>query len=462
MAIASQVSRWEFFGDGVTATFGFDNTVFDPDDIKVYVDGALKTREVDYTIALNPDGTGAVTFLPGKIPPAPVDPELKNVVLTRDVPLTQPKEFPRVSAFPAEDVARALDRLTVIAQQLSTRLGRALRLSVSDTLVDLTLPPLSDRINQYLGFNAAGQPIAAAAPEGGNIVSAFMADMLDDADAAEARGTLDVYGTDEVYTQAEVDALVSEAGAWGQCRLSLSGGNLVLLPHNGNKITINGVVETIPDAGVSLAATGATPATNYYIYVYMAAGVPTLERSTTGYATQAGTGVKIKTGDATRTLVGFARAVTGPAWVDSATQRGVRSYFNDPGIAGMSYFSTGRSTTSVTNVQLNSEIQVYVLTWADDTISVSANGSTNNSSSGNVCNSTLVMDGAAVTGSVTSRHEGTGSPNAAFAVAANFSSVAEGWHYFELYGQVGAATGTWSGAAAAGSARTELHVRAKR
>ena len=79
----------------------------------------------------------------------------------------------------------------------------------------------------------------------------------------------------------------------------------MLKPEGGNLIWINGALETIPDAGVTLAPTGNAANTLYYIYAYMSGSTMMLEYSTTGYAVQTGTGVRIKTGDATRTFVGL-------------------------------------------------------------------------------------------------------------------------------------------------------------
>lgn len=121
----------------------------------------------------------------------------------------------------------------------------------------------------------------------------------------------------------------------GQCRLTKSGANLVLSRHNGTKLIIDGTAETIPSGGVTLAATGLSVDTTYFIYVFMSGATMTLEASTTGHATDGTTGVEIKSGDSTRTLVGMARVITGPAWQDTDAQRFVRSWFNDPGVTGL-------------------------------------------------------------------------------------------------------------------------------
>ncbi|MGE4527718.1 MAG: hypothetical protein AB7D00_05065, partial [Rhodospirillaceae bacterium] len=78
---------------------------------------------------------------------------------------------------------------------------------------------------------------------------------------------------------------------YGQCRLLLSGGNLLLKPQNGNKITIDGEARTIPSAGVALSASGTAAATLYYIYAAVSEGAIVLEASTTAHATDASTGI---------------------------------------------------------------------------------------------------------------------------------------------------------------------------
>jgi hypothetical protein len=154
-------------------------------------------------------------------------------------------------------------------------------------------------------FNVVGQPGA------GDLTSTN--NLSDVASAATARANLGVPQT------------------YGQCKLVKSGSYLVLLPFNGNVLTIAGVTNAVPDAGVSLAAAGLTASTTYFIYAYMNSGTMTLEASTTAHATSTTAGNKgteIKSGDNTRTLVGIARVIAGPAWQDTAAQRFVISWFN--------------------------------------------------------------------------------------------------------------------------------------
>ncbi|MDD1594125.1 MULTISPECIES: hypothetical protein [Bradyrhizobium] len=98
--------------------------------------------------------------------------------------------------------------------------------------------------------------------------------------------------------------------------------------------------------------------------------VTSLKASTTGHSTSstAGSiGVEYKTGDETRSLVGFARIITGPAWQDTPAQRFVRSWYNDPAILSYNQFTASRSTTSASFTEVNSEIRIEALIWSGET-----------------------------------------------------------------------------------------------
>lgn len=241
----------------------------------------------------------------------------------------------------------------------------------------------------------------------------------------------------------DVDHAAASTLQHGQCYLEKSGSDLLLKPVNGNKLIINGAQVTIPSAGITLAATSLTPGTTYYIYAYMNGGTMTLEASATGHSTNAADGVEIKTGDASRTLVGLAYCTTGPAWIDSATTIGVLSYFNRRPKVGRSYFTANRQTSSLNvGVEINSEIRVSFLNWADTGFSTRLEGGTFNSTT--AAGLTYVgVDGAASTEDGGSQY---GTNNAPF--SSDYKAIAsEGsLHYTTLCGMVlAASTQTWTG-----------------
>lgn len=159
----------------------------------------------------------------------------------------------------------------------------------------------------------------------------------------------------------------------GQCRMTLSGTKLVLTPYMGNRLTINGVPQIIPDAGISLAASN-TAATFVYIYAYMNSGTMTLEMSTTVPTAQTGTCIQQKTGDPTRTLVGAAYTDTGGAWADTEGKLWVLSYFNRK--PKTSRYAPGGGTYTFATATISTEISAnfrnQFITWGDEY--VTANG----------------------------------------------------------------------------------------
>lgn len=248
------------------------------------------------------------------------------------------------------------------------------------------------------------------------------------------------------------------AVAAGECRLTKSGSNLLLSVYKGNRLTINGAPEVIPDAGITLAPP-ATSGTLYYIYAYMNAGVMTLEASATGYGPNANSGVFVKAADPTRTLVGMARTVSS-AWVDTATQRFVRSFFNDSGVTLNNYFTANRSTTSVTYVELNSEIRVEFLTWDNDIVSYACNGAYSNATGGVATYTSVGFDSTTSPEDIVVFHTqpSGGTLSHSLSLASNKSGLSVGYHYLTVLGAVGSSTGTWNGSAVAAN-RTGLFAR---
>ena len=174
-----------------TGPFNITWEFFDLTDIRVFVDGAELTYGAspgagEFSVAgTAADGggySGGSVTLGAAVSNA-------EVVLLGAVPITRTTNFQTSGLFPIPTLNLQLNKIFVVLKQILVAAKRALALP-DDEEGPITLPALADRINRYLGFDAAGKPIAAVAPEGGNVVSAFMGTMLDDVDAATARTTL--------------------------------------------------------------------------------------------------------------------------------------------------------------------------------------------------------------------------------------------------------------------------------
>ena len=157
----------------------------------------------------------------------------------------------------------------------------------------------------------------------------------------------------------------------GQCRLDFTNTTtLTLSRYQGAylplKISGNWEAKLIPSGGVTLANTGLTAATKYNIYAYDNAGTLTLEASTTAHAVDSDTGVRIKNGDASRTLVGLAYMGAGTPGVFLAQGIGTLSWFNRRRTVSGITRSTLDSSNNAAYTEVNSAYRCLFVNWSDD------------------------------------------------------------------------------------------------
>lgn len=257
-------------------------------------------------------------------------------------------------------------------------------------------------------------------------------------------------------TQSNHATQFSQVQSHGMCRLAKSGANLVLSPLNGNRLIINGVTQAVPAAGVSLAPAGLTASTVYYIYAYMNGATMTLEASTTGHSTDAGTGIEIKTGDATRTLVGMEYASGTTTWAGLC-----RSWFNDPGFAATNALTAAVTVNgNVTNVEVSTSLRTAFLCWAGEVVTAAADGTINPNVLGQTGGASIGFDG-------TTAEETVGGTTQPYAANANVSvncyvprsGLTEGYHYATLLGSAaGSFSVSFQGNGTKGTARNSVKI----
>lgn len=153
MTVSSTTSRWSYTGNGTVGPFAYTTEIFANTDLKVYVDGTLKTLTTHYTVTVGTSGN--VTFTVGNEPA-----NGSNVVIVKDVPNTQASSLPLGGAFPSTTVEDMVDKLTILVQQVVTRVtGRVLRQPDSDASNIGELPAKASRLGKYLRFNStSGDP----------------------------------------------------------------------------------------------------------------------------------------------------------------------------------------------------------------------------------------------------------------------------------------------------------------
>lgn len=136
-----------------------------------------------------------------------------------------------------------------------------------------------------------------------------------------------------------------------------------LIPYDGNTIVVNSTPEVLTaSVNKTISNIDVDPSTVYYVYVFKSGVNLQLELSTTSYIRDASTGVVVKTGDATRTLVGMLNTTV------SETVDMVRSYFNDEGTTLIdkidnSYVYNPNSITSTTALYQSRYQNNYPAYW---------------------------------------------------------------------------------------------------
>jgi len=249
------------------------------------------------------------------------------------------------------------------------------------------------------------------------------------------------------------NGLTTGLGYVAQCRLTKSGANLLLSRCNGLGLTINGVAYAIPSAGVTLAPTSLSVGTTYYIYAYMNAGTMTLEASTTTHATDTTTGMEIKSGDATRSLVGMARTITGPAWSDLFAQRFVASYYNRRPIEMRAVLASNQAVSSATFGEISTTLRLEFLQWLGESAPFNFQGSMLGSLANSIYTNQLSYDSATATSESYSDVQAFAA-NAWMNPACNLiatANSAEGYHLVTpLARQSGGATATYIGSGGSG------------
>jgi hypothetical protein len=161
MTISTTINRKEYTGNGVNDTFPYTFWISVDGDLKVYVDSVLQTITTHYTVTNAGEPTGGnVVFTAGNIPV-----NNASVVIWRDVPKTQSTDYVGGEKFSAETHHEtALDRLTVITQQLQDDMDRCIKLAKTVTdagnvEMDVTA---AERATKYFGFDANGELLISA------------------------------------------------------------------------------------------------------------------------------------------------------------------------------------------------------------------------------------------------------------------------------------------------------------
>jgi hypothetical protein len=151
MTVENQTNKVREDGDGVIVDFDFSFEVFSAADLEVYKVvkatgvATLQTITTDYTVALNTASAGGtVTYVT-----APT--ALQESFIKRVVDLTQETDIPNVGGLREEQIENALDRGTMVDQQLQEQIDRCPKLPSTTSVPELSIP--EPEAGKYLGWN---------------------------------------------------------------------------------------------------------------------------------------------------------------------------------------------------------------------------------------------------------------------------------------------------------------------
>lgn len=444
----------------------FPGNAFATSDFEIYYNGdQLAAETTDYTVVLASDFTSADIT-----PTAAFVSKLNgtdDVLIRRNVPLTQPTNLPPNSKFPETALERFFDKVTVWLQQHEDKFARSLLSSAGQTNKNLTLPASED--GKFLYWKADGSlanldpsEYAPTTIADGSITTAKLANgSVDNGKIANGSVGTAKLVDDSITTQKVIDDQITEPkieqglrglfDVWregigismGQfthisdteCKLVQANGRLVSFP--------DGSVLTIPSAGVSFSNSGLSGDTIYYAYVYNDNGTLTAELSTTAHATDSGAGIEIKSGDSTRVLVGKVYVNAAGNFKDNPAERLVASWHNRKRRQLRRAFKAARSTTSGSYTEIHTEIRLHFLSWGDAVTVSYAGGAF--SSDGNSWYSGVSLDGSTdVDKFAAVRIQENSSNTLSNAAVTGHFEPSSGFHFVTILGAVaGGATATW-------------------
>lgn len=128
MTVQTNTNSIAYVGNGSTVHFDYDFLILDSAHLKVYFNSVLQTS--GYVVSgVGSQSGGTVAF-------AAAPANGVGINLVRDVPFYQLTDYQPYDAFPADTHERALDLLTMMAQQLKDELGRTLQYPVGGSKWD--------------------------------------------------------------------------------------------------------------------------------------------------------------------------------------------------------------------------------------------------------------------------------------------------------------------------------------
>jgi hypothetical protein len=328
MSVTNQDNKVTYTGNGSLAIYPIPFYFSVNSDIKVYIDDELQVFSDDYSLsgANDPDG-GELTFVTPPIADS-------DVVILRDVPLTQPNTFSEGSPFQALTLESMFDRLTHIAQQVNEKIARAIKF------------PLASNVNAQMEgeviprglicFNSAGDGL-----EVGPSVDTYVSSAISAASTATTQATVAAASAASAATSA-TNAAASASGA------STSASTATTQATNAsNSATAAATSATSAATSATNAATSASTATTQATNAATSAANAAISE---GFANSSATSAGISAVNCS-TAANNAATSASDAAASATIAANAASSFNQSFIATENVTNGGTVTTSSNNIQ---------------------------------------------------------------------------------------------------------------
>jgi hypothetical protein len=159
MTVSSTTSKASYSGNGSTTVFTVPFYFLEVADLQVILRSSagvetVQTLTTNYTVAgAGVTSGGTVTMLVAPVAGT-------TLTILRNAAATQETDLLPNDRLPAESLETALDKLTMLVQQLDEETGRSLKYPASDTTASAQLPASTARASKFLTFDASGNPVA--------------------------------------------------------------------------------------------------------------------------------------------------------------------------------------------------------------------------------------------------------------------------------------------------------------
>lgn len=205
MTLSTTTNRISYSGNGSTTVFSFPYYFLANSDLVVVSRVTATGVETVQVITTNYTVSGAGVSAGGSVTMLVAPAVGETLTIYRDPAKTQDLDLVENDPMPAEEIEERFDKAMMIAQRLSDRLDRAIVLKATDSAATLELPLVDDRASLYLAFDASGDIIASPSAIG-TPITAYIATLVDDVSATDARTTLGFAGSGGTVQAGNIEA----------------------------------------------------------------------------------------------------------------------------------------------------------------------------------------------------------------------------------------------------------------